>query len=112
MTVEVEKRPLGSPASFLKGFLGGSLISSGIFSISFGLGIQAVIFIIGLLIVIDTIISKTEEIYPMSMFLGSVVGFFIALFSVIGGITLYYTLVIIILSGLAYLGSLLKRLKK
>jgi hypothetical protein len=107
---EVEKRPIGSLDSFLRGILGGSLVGSGIFSLSFGAGAQAVIFIIGLVIVIDTIISKTEEIYPMSMFLGSVIGFFIALFAVIAEVSLYYTALIFILAVIVYLGRLFRRL--
>ena len=106
----VEDRPLGNWMSFLKGILGGSLIGSGIFSLSFGAAVQAIIFLIGLLIVLDTVISKTEEIYPMSMFLGAVAAFFIALFSVIGGASLFYTAVIIILSGLVYLKRAIRKL--
>ena len=107
---EVEKRPIGSLGSFFKGILGGSLIGLGIFSLSFGAAVQAIIFLIGLLIVLDTVISKTEEIYPMSMFLGSAIGFFIGLFSAITGVSLYYTVLIIILSGLLYLGRLFRKL--
>ena len=109
--VEVEKRPIGSWGSFFKGILGGSLISSGIFS-EFGSGIQIIIFIIGLLIVIDTIISKTEEIYPMSMFFGAVAGFFIALFCVIGKITLHYTALIFIFAVLVYIGRLITKFRR
>ncbi len=108
----VEDRPLGSWISLLKGILGGSLISSGIFSPSFGTGAQIIVFIIGLLIVIDSVISKTEEIYPLSMFLGSVAGFFIALFCAIGGATLHYTVLIFILAALVYLGKLVRKLRR
>jgi len=107
---EVEKRPIGSLGSFFKGILGGSLMGLGIFSLSFGAAVQAIIFLIGLLIVLDTVISKTEEIYPMSMFLGSAIGFFIGLFSAINGVSLHYSVLIIILSGLLYLGKLFRKL--
>ncbi len=108
----VEDRPLGSWMSFLKGILGGSLMGSGIFSLDFGVAAQAIVFIMGFLTALDAIISKTEEIYPMTMFLGALAGFFISLFSAVGGVSLYYTALILVLGALAYLGRFAKTRKR
>lgn len=108
----VEDRPLGSERSFFKGFLGGSLIGLGVFSLNFGVGIQAIIFIIGLIIVADAMITRTEEIYPISMLLGALVGFFIGLFSAAGMVNIYYTALILILGALVYLAKLMRKIRR
>lgn len=108
----VEDRPLGSWKSLFKGILGGSLISSGIFFLEFGIATQIALFIIGFLITLDSVISKTEEIYPLSVVLGFIFGFFVALFAVIGQVAFHYTMVIFILAVLLYLARLVIRLNR
>lgn len=81
MERDVESVPIVGKISALKGFLSGSLMAGGLF-VPYGAALQAVLFIIGFLVFLDTIIPANKGLYGVTtiffLFIGAVIEFALA----------------------------------
>ncbi|RLJ10192.1 MAG: hypothetical protein DRP15_00850 [Candidatus Aenigmatarchaeota archaeon] len=108
MPRELEHNPsIIHPKSILKGFASGSLI---VFSLVSGDNplVQFILFIAGLVILLDSIIFRGEDIYIITSLVSCIFGFIITfVMSLTPYLTQYITLVIILIA-LLYSRSILK----
>ena len=78
MARKIEYTSLTQSHSILNGFLAGCLIAGGIFA-PYGLFIQAVLFLVGLFVLIDTIMPHGEMLYAVTVVVFTVIGFVVTL---------------------------------
>ena len=103
--------PIVQWKSALKGFLAGSLISGGIAN-PYGIGIQAGLFVIGLLVLLDTLLPSGKEMYGVTTAMTSIAGFIIALLLSWMGYSLYYLALVVIVTVLVYINRIMDLSKK
>ena len=93
-----------------KGFLAGSLFLISFF-INTHMVFKALIFVYGLIVVLDGLLpSKQEQYYPISLFSGLLVGFVLSIvfYHYLG---LYYVSIILVLATLMYIYRILEKTK-
>ncbi len=103
--------PIVQWKSALKGFLAGSLISGSIAN-PYGIGIQIVLFVIGLFVFIDTLLPSGKGMYGITTAISAVTGFIITLLLSLFGYSLYYLVFIVIVTILVYMDRFRILLKK
>jgi hypothetical protein len=98
-----EHDSLTSFGSILKGFLSGSLMAGGIANQQLGIGLQALLFLVGLAVFLDEIIPSSRNIHIITavafMFFGAIVSFVMSL----GSGAQAFLLVVFIITIVVYL---------
>ncbi|MFQ5648000.1 MAG: hypothetical protein ACE5FW_02080 [Candidatus Aenigmatarchaeota archaeon] len=102
MKREVGTPPLTHWKSALKGFLGGSLLSLGVF-VPWGFGIQALIFLVGLFVMLETILPFGAYPYIVTAVVSAMAGIVVSYLFFLFGQALPWAVLILLLAALAYL---------
>lgn len=103
--------PILESKSLLKGFLSGSLMGIGLFN-PYGFAAQLILFIIGFVIFLDTVIPAGEAMYAVTATFAAIFGGFISLLSAIFEGVIFYLVLVLILTILVYLYRLRKFTQK
>lgn len=98
---DIEFPPLVGWKGLLKGILGGSLLVGGL-SNSFGLAIQAILFIFGLFIILDGIMVSGKGVFIIICLIGAVVFGTVTLVLSVAGLGVPYMLIIFIGAVILY----------
>jgi hypothetical protein len=106
----IEYSPITQGMSGLKGIVAGSLIAGGIIN-SWGIGIQAILFIVGIVIMVDSCIPDGRT-FILTTVIFAVFGGVITLLVTIVGYSVYYTILIIVAAVLVYLKRISNRKKR
>ena len=96
--------------SALKGFLGGSLISFGFFA-PWGLLTQALIFFIGIFVLLDMFIPFGEYPYMVTGAVSTVVGIVVTYILIVMQMEASWVMVILLFTALTYFYKSLRRIK-
>ncbi len=88
--------------SALRGFLAGRLISGSIVN-PYYIAIQIVLFIIGLLVLMDILLPAGKGMYGVTAASAAIAGFIITLLLSIFGYSIYYLVFVIIATVLVYI---------
>ena len=111
MSDAIEGVPITHFGSILKGFLSGSVMASAVF-LDMGLALQAVVFVIGLVMFLDAIIMFGEETHIATVALSFLISILVTFVLYMSGLSLYYLILVAIAGGIYYVHRFLKRLKK
>jgi hypothetical protein len=113
MERQVDYVPIVGKLSALKGFLSGSLMAGGLF-IPYGAALQAILFIIGFLVFLDSVIPANKGIYVITtiffLLIGTIIEFVLAATNITAAslwfILMFLLTVVIYLVRLGKLGIL------
>lgn len=95
---------------FVEGIIGGSLLSMGIFMTGYGVAFQAVLAVVGILVLLETLLPSHMDVHSMTLSLGIMAGFVISIFVIILRIADYYTAIVLISTVMVYMVRALKRM--
>jgi membrane protein implicated in regulation of membrane protease activity len=101
----IREVPLLQGKSLLKGFLGGNLLIFGLLS-GYGLIIQAVFIVFGILIILDSILAAGKGMYAATMVTAAIIGGIIGFISILLFVSTPYSAIIVIVTALVYFHQL------
>jgi len=110
MRREISAPPLISLKSALKGFLGGSLLSLGVFA-SWGFGIQALIFLVGFFVMLETFLPFGAYPYIVTAVVFAIAGIVASYLIILAGQDLVWTAIVLIITAAVYLYKSVRMLR-
>lgn len=109
MPYSIELGPLWDASSALMGFLSGGLMSAGIFA-AYGIFVQSLLFLLGFLIFLDSVIPRGEDVYIATTFIFLVIGAAVSLALSILRIELLFVIAVFLLAIMVYFVRLARHL--